>query len=110
MTKEEIETAFETDFANPGSMKSGEYLSEQLRARSKKFIDRNKLELAEVLISWVQQRTEPKTMLAVEIAGELKLTELTAELNLLRDSIEKGECFFPFYLKRVDEALNSIKQ
>ena len=48
-------------------------------------------------------------MLAVKIAKELRLSELTPYLENLRNRIETGKAFFPFYLQWVDEALQSLR-
>jgi len=110
MTKEEIENAFETDFTNPSSIKSGEYLVDNVLSRARKLEHEHKSELVEVLRSWIQQRTEPRTMLAVTIAGELRLTELRTELDTLTAAVKSGECFLPFYLRQIERALTSMER
>ena len=57
---------------------------------------------------WLSVRDEPKTMLAVTVAKELQLSELRLDIELLREEIQLGEAFMPFYLRWVDEALASL--
>jgi len=108
MNKEEIEKTFEADFTNPGSIKSGEYLAEHVLNRAKELIHNDRLGLVEVLRSWILQRSEPRTMLAVNITGELRLFELKEEVDALRVAVKNGECFLPFYIRQIENALNSI--
>jgi hypothetical protein len=110
MTKEEIEDAFDTDFSDPGSTKSGEYLAEHVLMRAKRLIHKERDGLVQVLKSWIQQRSESRTMLAVEVAGDLRIGELRTEIDALGSAIKRGEYFLPFYFQAIERALTSIEK
>ncbi|TAL16098.1 hypothetical protein EPN96_10810 [bacterium] len=100
---------FDTNLADPGAQKSGEYLREHILDSAKRALDRkDKDALIEVLREWLDERSEPKTMLAVEVIKELRLTELRKDLEELRDAIEKRKAFKPFYVRWVDSALTTL--
>ncbi|MFU8830102.1 MAG: hypothetical protein ACNA8P_11815 [Phycisphaerales bacterium] len=108
MTKSEIERGFQTDFDNPGSLKSGEYLYEHILRRASRFVAEDRENLVLVLRDWVRERCEPHTMLAVSIADELRLAELRNDLVELKSDIERGKAFYPFYQDRVTKAIRQI--
>ncbi len=109
MSKESILLDFESDLEDPGSLKSGEYLEAHVLAHARSAAAKDKDSLVEVLRDWLLITNEPRTMLAVKIAKELRLSELTPYLENLRNRIETGKAFFPFYLRWVDEALQSLR-
>ncbi|MDQ3565513.1 MAG: hypothetical protein M3436_15785 [Pseudomonadota bacterium] len=109
MSKESILLDFESDLEDPGSLKSGEYLGAHVLAHARSAAAKEKDTLVEVLRDWLLITNEPRTMLAVRVAKELRLRELTPHLENLRNRIETGEAFFPFYLQWVDEALRVLR-
>ena len=108
MTKEDIVAIFETDLSDPGSLESGEYLESHILTRAEQIVHRNRAALIEVLTGWFQLRTEPQTMLAVKVAGTIRLHDLRAAPLVLRDDVASGRVFLPFYAKRIDDELNAI--
>ncbi|MCK9589240.1 MAG: hypothetical protein WC076_09860 [Terrimicrobiaceae bacterium] len=108
MKKEEIIAIFETDFSNPGSVKSGEYLEDHVLTHAQEIVKANRGALIEILADWLAMRTEPQTMLAVKIAGVLCVRELRNALLKLRDDVAVGRAFLPFYTKRIDAALRDM--
>ena len=108
MSKSGIEQGFQTDFDNPGSLKSGEYLYEHILRRASRFVAEDRENLMLVLRGWIRTRSEPHAMLAVSVAGELRLTELRNDLQDLESDIERGKVFYPYYQDRVTEALRQI--
>lgn len=109
MSKESILLAFESDLEDPGSLKSGEYLEAHVLAHARSAAAIEKDTLVEVLRDWLLITNEPRTMLAVKVAKELRLRELTPYLENLRNRIETGKAFLPFYLHWVDDALKSLR-
>jgi len=73
MSKEDILVMFQTDFDNPASFKSGEYLREYIFKRAKNIILTDRNGLVDALNEWIKSRTEPRTMLAVYLARELRM-------------------------------------
>lgn len=109
MSKEEILRTFETALTDPGSLKSGEYLEEHILVSAKKLILTDRANLVNVLREWLSMKDEPRTMLAVKVAKELDLKELVSDLKALRQDIETGKVFLPFYVRRIDEALDVLQ-
>lgn len=110
MSKENVLKEFETDFTDPGSVKSGEYLESHVLARARTIIEKDRAGLIAALEEWLEMNNEPKTMLAVKVANEMRLKELIPSIEKLRERIESGKAFFPFYMRWVDEALDSLKK
>ena len=108
MEKEDIIAAFETEFQDPGAIKSGEYLEDHVLDVAKSIINKNRSGLVEVMREWIELRVEPKTMLAVAVAGNLGLAELRDDIAVLRKDIEQRKCFMPWYVQRIDNALSRI--
>jgi hypothetical protein len=109
MSKEDILRAFETHLTDPGAMKSGEYLEAHILAHARSVAARERDSLVEVLRDWLLMTNEPRTMLAVRVAKELRLGELSPYLENLKDRIEAGKAFLPFYRRRVDDALKVLR-
>ena len=107
MSKEEILAEFEIDFKSPGS-KYGEYLYQDVIKRAKDLILKDRLGVIEACKYWFSLRKEPYTMLAVDLANNLHITELKPELENLKKNIASGKIFLPYYAEGVDKALNAI--
>ena len=60
------------------------------------------------MLEWLDERSEPKTMLAVDVIKELKLPELRLALEYLQAEIKENRAFKPFYACWVDSALRAI--
>lgn len=107
MSKEDVLSAFQTDFNNPGSLKSGEYLEEQIVKRARWLFPKDPSGVIEALREWLLNRQEPHTMLAVTVIEELAIVQLRNELLSLKDDIVQGKIFMPFYVDDVDKALKA---
>jgi hypothetical protein len=112
MNKEDIAAMFETDFTNPGSYKSGEYLEAQVLKRAKQIVQNERGLLVEVMKDWLKERNSPPIMLAVSVAEELKLTELIPTLEILREEIiqKKTPGIMLWEVRYVDEALRILQE
>jgi hypothetical protein len=64
--------------------------------------------LVAALKEWLLLRSEPKTMLAVDIVGKQHLRELRPELKRLLADVEQGKAFKPFYARPIKKALSLI--
>lgn len=110
MGKADVLARFATDLANPGSLKSGEYLRKGILTSAQRALDGGDREgLVSALQDWLGERSEPKTMLAVDVIRELQLSELREGLEELRTEIESGAVFKPFYVRWVDDALGVLR-
>jgi hypothetical protein len=64
--------------------------------------------LIDALRHWLSLRSEPRTMLAVEIASVFQLSELRVNIEGLLEDIKSGKSFQPFYARGVLAALQQI--
>ena len=64
--------------------------------------------LVEAMRTWISLRDETKTMLAVRIAVEYKLTELRGDVERLLVDIEAGRCFLPYYAETIRASLKHL--
>lgn len=108
MGKEDVLAILESDISNPGSYKSGEYLEEHALRHAFNIVTTDRPGLVEALTEWINLKTEPRTMLAVRIAQQLKLAELINPIRKLRNEIAHGQVFPSYYLRYIDEALEDI--
>lgn len=106
---------FETDFANPGSLKSGEYLRDHVLATARRLCPAERPALVEAMARWLESRTEPYTFLAAEVAQQLELHELSPDLAELRTCIATGAAFASapaavrtMYERRLDDVLSIL--
>jgi hypothetical protein len=49
-------------------------------------------------------------MLAVDLAGDLRLVNLERQLDALLADVLAGRCFMPFYSQWIERALAAIRQ
>lgn len=90
------------------SRASGEQLYEHLNMIAARYAKSERLSLVAALTSWLQLRSEPRTMIAVDIAGKLHLNELRAEIEKLLVEVEQGRAFMPFYARPIKIVLAMI--
>jgi hypothetical protein len=108
MSKEEILAEFDIDLNDPVSVKDGEYLYEHILVRAKRMVVNDRIGMVEVLRYWLSLRKDLYTMMAVDIIKDLVISELKPELNILKEDIESGKIFLPYYKQWVDRVLKAI--
>ena len=64
--------------------------------------------LVGALDAWLKQRSEPRTMIAVDVAGRLSLAELRDVLDQLLEEVCAGRAFLPHYAQWIDEAIQAM--
>jgi hypothetical protein len=109
MTIQDVLASIEATLSAPGTDKSGEYLQELVTQRIRKALPADREAAIQALEIWLQSRTEPRTMVAAFIAGDLKLSELRPEIERLRIDIESGRAFYLYYLSNVDKVLCKLQ-
>lgn len=87
---------------------SGEQLYERIGKIAACYAKAERSELIAALADWLQLRSEPKTMIALDIAGKLQLTELRPQIERLLSDVEKGQAFMPFYARPIKAVLTRI--
>jgi|ERR1044072_1983403 tRNA A37 N6-isopentenylltransferase MiaA len=109
MTVQDVLASIEAALNEPGTDKSGEYLRELVTHRIRRALPADRQSAIKALEVWLQSRSEPRTMVAVIIAAELKLSELRPEIEQLRIDIESGRAFYLYYLSNVDKVLYKLR-
>ncbi len=108
MTGEQLREWLDEELNNYPERTSGEELYSFFIKQTEKYVKSNRRELIEALTYWLRLRTEPKTMLALDVAEKHNLTELREEIeNLLRD-VENGIAFKPYYGQFITKALKKL--
>ena len=90
------------------SRASGEQGYEYINKIAARYVKSERSNLVAALTSWLQLRSEPKTMIAVDIAGKLSLNELRIEIEKLLVDVEQGKVFLPFYARPIKAMLAMI--
>ena len=60
------------------------------------------------LDAWLKQRSEPRTMIAVDLIGKLKITEFREELGQLLEQVRAGKAFLPHYTRWIEDAIQAM--
>jgi hypothetical protein len=107
----EIEMLFNTDFSDPGSVKSGEYLSEHVLSHANYILNyrHERHGLIEVMKNWLEERRLPQTLLALEVASTYQLNELLPTMHEIREEVIVGTIFMKFYVTYFDGAIKSLE-
>ena len=108
MTGDEVRVWLDDEVANFPERTSGEDLYPYIMRRTAGVAEADRASLGEALSGWLKLRSEPKTMLAVELAAKHQLTELRGEIEELLDDVRNGEAFRPFYDRPIIEALEQL--
>jgi hypothetical protein len=108
MSKETILMEFEIDVSDPSSQKDGNSLYYLILKRTKRLIIGDRLGVLNALRYWFSLRSDPFTLIAVNLVQDLQITELKPELKKLRKEIESGKAFLPYYNEWVERALKAI--
>ena len=94
--------------ASTSAKVSGNEIVARLVRLSRPALTDSRPELVGALKCWLAERTEPRTMYAVDIAKELGLSELTDELSKLLHEIRAETVFAPYCARWVEEAVNTM--
>lgn len=87
---------------------SGEDLYEHLGKVLAVAVNEDRQGAVAVMLRWLQLRSEPKTMLAVDLAGKYRVYELKDELESLLLDVLAGKVFKPFYERPIRKSLAMI--
>lgn len=87
---------------------SGEELYDHITRIAGRYATEERGLLVKAVAKWLALRSEPRTMLAVQIAVNEELTEIRPLiLELLRD-VQDRKAFLPFYAKPIQMALTKL--
>ncbi len=87
---------------------SGEELYKHFEKLSKRAVHEDRESFIATMSQWLRLQSEPKTMIAVDIAGRYKLLELEQELKKLLSDVSSGKSFKPFYGRPIRKSLAKI--
>mgnify|MGYP003392833049 CR=1 FL=1 len=87
---------------------SGEELYDYVGRVAARFAAAERESLAEAVVTWLKLRSEPKTMLAVQIASDLRLIEVRPDVQSLLNDVHAGRAFIPYYARPIEAALKNI--
>jgi len=108
MTGAETRAWLEQEIAIFPERAPGEELYAYLIKRTASLVESDRCSLVKALAEWLKLRSEPRTMLAVEIAKTHHLAELRNDIEELLDDVRKGRAFKSFYQKPISDALNEL--
>lgn len=93
--------------------KSGEELYRFLARQTRTIAHDSRVDLVAALVHWLDMRSEPQTMLAMDLAVEHRLSEFQEPLEQLLDAVESGTAFRTplrsYYEQRIEDALRSLR-
>ena len=87
---------------------SGEQLYEHINKIAACYVVAERQKLVAALAEWLVLRSEPKTMIAVDIVGKQHLSELRPALENLLQDVQTGSVFMPFYARPIKIALAAL--
>lgn len=99
---------FDAEVAGFSNRAPGEQLYDHLNKIAARYVASEHHELVFAVREWLLLRSEPKTMLVVDIVAKLHLTELRSVLEKLLVDVEQGKAFKPFYSRPIRTALAMI--
>ncbi len=108
MTGEEIRRWLDDELANYPERASGQELRGYLVRRTAPLVASDRAALVEALSAWLQLREEPRTMLAMRIGAEHRLSELHRAVEDLLEDVRSGEAFLRYYERWIVEALEQL--
>lgn len=65
-------------------------------------------DLVSALREWLKLRSEPRTMLAVDIAASHSLSELKPDIERLLADVRAGKAFWPYYQDNIQRELSKL--
>jgi hypothetical protein len=91
--------------ANFPARASGEQLYDHISKIIAHYVQGERQMLIAALTQWLLLKSEPRTMIAVDIVGRFRLSELRSEIEKLLIEVEQGKAFMPFYARPIKVAL-----
>jgi hypothetical protein len=105
----ELLQLFESELSAYPHRASGAELYEYFNRMAARHVGTARPALVTALRAWILLKSEPRTMLAIDIAHKLRLTELRPEIERLLADVEQGKAFLSFYARPIRNALLAIE-
>lgn len=103
-----VEKWLDSEVENFPARASGEELYEYMEKAALQALSDSRSEFVMAMTHWLRLRSEPKTMIAVEMIGKFKLSELSEDLEELLDDVAQGKVFKLYYDRPIKKALAMI--
>ncbi len=105
-----FEEESQTDFNNPGSHRSGEYLYSAIQSRARRFIENGKRsEVVAVTQHWIQKQTRPETLIAVKLSDQFRFKELLSDIEALNKAVIERQILLPYYSEFITPVIQSLR-
>jgi hypothetical protein len=108
MTREEVLETLEGELNSFPERASPADFHRHLVAVLGRLCSENRPQVVGALSTWLQSRSDPRTLTAVNLIGKLGLTELRTDLEALLTDIRSGAAFLPYYAQWVEIALDKL--
>ena len=108
MSKQEVLTDLENAFKVPENYKDGWIFYQDLLARTKSHLQKDRNGVIDALKYWLSLKDEVRTMYSVDLIKNLAIKELKPELEDLKQDIISRKAFLPYYVQWVDAALKAL--
>jgi len=108
MTKQEIIEWLEGEIQGYPPRATGNECGQFVTRLAGRVLESDRLALVEAMREWITQRGE-RTLLAMNIAADLKLRELKPDIERLLEDVRAGKAFWPYYEEFIVPALRRIE-
>ena len=108
MTKQEILDWLEAEVQAYPERATGNECEDFIVRLAGRLVQSDRNQLVEAMRQWINERGK-RTLLAVRIAAEHKLSELKTEIDHLLQDVRAGRAFSPYYEEFIAPALKRIE-
>lgn len=108
MTKQEILEWLEGEVQGYPERATGNECEDFIVRLAARVVESDRNELVAAMREWITQRGK-RTLLAMQIAVEHKLRELTPDIQRLLEDVRAGRAFSPYYEEFIAPALKRIE-
>jgi hypothetical protein len=107
MTKQEIIEWLDGEVEGYPQRATGNECGQFVTRLAARVVESDRNELVAAMREWITQRGQ-RTLLAMNIAVDLKLRELTPDIQRLLEDVRAGRAFQPYYEEFIAPALKRI--
>ncbi len=108
MKADEVLLWLESELTECPDRASGEEGYEFMIRQTQRILATDRSALVRALASWLNLRSEPRTMLAIAIAEAHHLTELKPDIEQLLREVKQGVAFKPYYATIIGRAVAKL--
>lgn len=107
MTKQEILEWLESEIQGYTPRSTGNECEQFITRLAARIVESDRNELVAAMREWITQHGQ-RTLLAMNIAADLKLRELKPDIERLLEDVRTGKAFSPYYEEFIGPALKRI--